>query len=566
MRFDPKGVLHIPLSNYAFALDEKTLCIRLRVSKNNVKEVSLYYGDTASRTPLVNFIEVKMSEAGSDDSFTYFECLIKNCFQRVVYYFEILDLENKKHLYYADNFYKEVSENRNDLYKFPYIRKEDIGKPPSWLSKTIFYNIFPDSFLSRKKKGNKVLKIDDYEIKNKLGGTIKDIINKLDYIKEIGFNGVYINPLFMANEYHKYDVIDYFKIDPLFGTNKDFKRLVEEVHKKDMKLVIDLVLNHCGWYFFAFDDVIKKQENSPYKDWFYGLHFPIYRPNSWEEIPPYEAFGYERNMPKLNTDNEEVINYFKKLVKTLLIDFKVDGFRLDTSDEVNDYFWISLNREIKKINKEAVLIGEIWENPEHWLNSLMFDSAMNYELRKSLILFFEENIDVEEFKNQLVRLYYRNKKQYTYSLLNILSTHDTARFYSLVNENNYKYKAAYTLLYFLPGSLSVLYGEEAPIKGIKESDYRQAINFRKKLRFASFFKEINCIRKENSVLSEGDISFENIKGLLKVERKDEKNKLSLILSGKHGKSLNIDNSRIIYSSNYSFKNHKLNPFGVIILS
>lgn len=196
----------------------------------------------------------------------------------------------------------------------------------------------------------------------------------------------------------------------------------------------------------------------------------------------------------------------------------------------------------------------------------MFDSAMNYELRKSLILFFEEKIGVEEFKNQLVRLYYRNKKQYTYSLLNILSTHDTARFYSLVKENNYKYKAAYTLLYFLPGSLSVLYGEEAPIKGIKESDYRQAINFRKKLRFASFFKEINCIRKENSVLNEGDISFENIKGLLKVERKDEKNKLSLILSGKHGKSLNIDNSRIIYSSNYSFKNHKLNPFGVIILS
>ena len=292
MRFDPKGVLHIQLSNYAFAIDEKTLCIRLRVSKDNVKSVTLFYGDTASRTSLVNFTSIKMNECASDESFTYFECLIENSYQRVVYYFEILDLENKIHFYYADNFYKEVSENRNDLYKFPYIRKEDVGTPPSWLKNTTFYNIFPDSFVSRKRKGNKVLNFNGCEIKNKLGGTIKDIISKLDYIKDLGFNGVYINPLFMANEYHKYDVVDYFKIDPLFGTNKDFKNLVDEIHKRDMRVVIDLVLNHSGWYFFAFDDVIKNQEKSIYKDWFYGLRFPIYRPKTWEEIPPYDAFGY----------------------------------------------------------------------------------------------------------------------------------------------------------------------------------------------------------------------------------------------------------------------------------
>ena len=157
MRFDPKGVLHIQLSNYAFAIDEKTLCIRLRVAKGNVKSVTLFYGDTASRTSLVNFTSIKMNECASDESFTYFECLIENSYQRVVYYFEILDLENKNHYYYADNFYKEVSENRNDLYKFPYIRKEDVGTPPSWLKNTTFYNIFPDSFVSRKRKGNKVM-------------------------------------------------------------------------------------------------------------------------------------------------------------------------------------------------------------------------------------------------------------------------------------------------------------------------------------------------------------------------------------------------------------------------
>ena len=566
MRFDPKGVLHIQLSNYAFAIDEKTLCIRLRVSKDNVKSVTLFYGDTASRTSLVNFTSIKMNECASDESFTYFECLIENSYQRVVYYFEILDLENKIHFYYADNFYKEVSENRNDLYKFPYIRKEDVGTPPSWLKNTTFYNIFPDSFVSRKRKGNKVLNFNGCEIKNKLGGTIKDIISKLDYIKDLGFNGVYINPLFMANEYHKYDVVDYFKIDPLFGTNKDFKNLVDEIHKRDMRIVIDLVLNHSGWYFFAFDDVIKNQEKSIYKDWFYGLRFPIYRPKTWEEIPPYDAFGYERNMPKLNTDNEEVIEYFKKLINTLLTEFKVDGFRLDTSDEVNDYFWISLNREIKKVNKEAVLIGEIWENPEHWLNALMFDSAMNYELRKTMILFFKEKINVEELKNQLVKLFFRNKKQYTYSLLNILSTHDTPRFYSLVEKDNFKYKAAYSLLYFLPGSISVLFGEEQPVEGIKECDYRQAINFRKKLRFADFFKKINEIRRNNEFLIDGSISINVENNILKIEREFNQKRLTLVLSGRYGKSLDIDNSRILYSSHYSFTHHKLESFGVVILA
>ena len=489
MKLDKNSILHIPLSNYAFGIDENTLDIRIRVRLDNVKKIYLNYGDTAYPSEKVVFTRVEMKKICSDLSFDYYENVIENTYHRVVYYFEIVDLENNVYYYYADNFYKEISDNRNDLYKFPYLRREDVGIPPKWFRFARFYNIFPDSFKIKDstKYENKVLLEDGIEIKNKIGGTLNDVLNKLDYIKSLGFNGIYLNPIFKAGEYHKYDTIDYFKVDPLLGSDEDLINLVNKAHSLNIKVVIDLVLNHSGWYFFAFDDVVKNQEKSIYKDWFYGLRFPIYRPKTWEEIPPYDAFGYERNMPKLNTDNDEVIEYFKKLVNTLLTEFKFDGFRLDTSDEVNDYFWISLNREIKKVNKDAVLIGEIWENPEHWLNALMFDSAMNYELRKTIILFFKEKINTEELKNQLVKLYFRNKKQYAYSLLNILSTHDTPRFYSLVDKDNFKYKAAYSLLYFLPGSISVLFGEEQPVEGIKECDYRQAINFKKKLRFADFF-------------------------------------------------------------------------------
>ena len=564
MIFNKNGILHIPLSEYAFATKENELVIRLRTGKNSVKEVVLAYGDTACRKENVEFFFIKMIKKGEDHNFDYYEARIINSFPRVVYYFELIDYNDEKHLYYADSFYKEVSKNRNDLYKFPYIRREDIGNPPKWLENARFYNIFPDSFASSSAQKNKKESIDGVVIQNKNGGTIKEIKKRLDYINELGFNGIYLNPLFMAGEYHKYDVIDYFKVDPLFGKDSEFKELVNSAHQKGMKVVIDLVLNHSGWYFFAFDDVIKNQENSKYASWFYDLKFPVYRPKSWDEIPPYACFGYERNMPKLNTDNEDVINYFIKLCLYLIKEFNVDGFRLDTSDEVNDYFWIALNRAIKKENKDITLIGEIWENPEHWLNSLMFDSAMNYELRKAILLFFESKIDVSEFKDQLTRLRFRNKEKYYYSLLNILTTHDTPRLYSLLDESAKKYKSAYALMYFLPGAISVLYGEEFPIKGLKECEYRNPINFKKKPRFVEFFKEINRIRGEYQCLTKGVIGFGLDNGLLKITRELDSEKLTIYLASSRGKKIDIKKEDLISSNGYDLNKKLLTNFGYII--
>ena len=564
MRFDKKAVLHIPLSNYAFALNEHDLVIRLRTGKNNVSSVYLCFGDTACRSCEVKISEVKMHEVFNDDSFSYFEVTLKDVTPRIVYYFKINDLENNEHYYYADNFYDFVSVNRNDLYKFPYLRREDATNPSSWMKKARFYNIFPDSFAKSSLNKDKKINLDGIEYKNKIGGTIKDISSKLKYIKDMGFNGLYLNPIFKAGEYHKYDTVDYFKVDPLFGTNDEFKRLVKKAHELDIKVVVDLVLNHSGWYFFAFDDVIKNQEKSKYKDWFYDLKFPVYRPKTREEIPPYACFGYERNMPKLNTDNEEVINYFKDLCLYLIKEFEVDGFRFDTSDEVNDYFWIEISRTIKKENKDVVLIGEVWENPNHWLNSLMFDSAMNYELRREIILLFNETISGETFKNHLVKLLLRTKKQYNYTLLDILSTHDTPRLFSLLKENKFYYRSAYMLLYFLPGAKSVLYGEECPIKGIKEDDYRQHINFRKKARFAEFFKKLNTILDETNLADSEDISVTFNKGLLKVTCIMKDKVYEYLLATKEGVSLSI-NGKILLENGFKKDVNKLRKFGSLII-
>ena len=127
----------------------------------------------------------------------------------------------------------------------------------------------------------------------------------MEYLKNLGVNAIYINPIFVAGEYHKYDLLDYFHIDPCFGTDDDFHRLIDVFHANGLKVIIDGVFNHCGWYFFAFDDVVKKGEQSAYRDWFYGLTYPVVRPEDPEEYPGYECFGYERMMPKLNLANPE---------------------------------------------------------------------------------------------------------------------------------------------------------------------------------------------------------------------------------------------------------------------
>lgn len=216
----------------------------------------------------------------------------------------------------------------------------------------------------------------------KLGGTIRGITENLDYIRDLGFNCIYINPIFVAGEYHKYDLIDYFHIDPCFGTDEDFRNLVSTCHALGMRVIIDGVFNHVGWHFFAFEDVIEKGETSAYKDWFYGLQFPVQRPATGDEYPTYECFGYERMMPKTNTENPEVIRYFCDVGQYWVREFDIDGWRLDVASEINDAFWRAFRAAVKEAKPDCLLIGEVWESAQHWLNGDMFDSTMNYDFRK----------------------------------------------------------------------------------------------------------------------------------------------------------------------------------------
>jgi len=442
------------------------------------------------------------------ERYDYFEATLEKPYKRLNYYFKLQD-QNETWLYYGDCFCKETVDDRSEYFQLPFNHRADIVSPPDWAKDAIIYNIFPDSFATGKNHiSQKELSLDyqGQEVKGKLGGTIRGITENVDYLVELGVNAIYINPIFAAGEYHKYDLLDYYHIDPCFGTDEDFKELVKVYHENGIRVIIDGVFNHCGWKFFAFEDVVQKGPDSKYADWFYGLNFPVVRPDDWETYPNYECFGYERMMPKLNLSNPEAEEYFCNVGKYWVREFDTDGWRLDVASEINDDFWRRFNREVKSVKKDAILIGEVWETANHWLDGKIFDSAMNYDFRKHSKRFFaEHSIDAKEFANRVADMYMRYRKQTTFAQLNVLDTHDVSRFLSVCHENRETYRLAVVFQMTFPGMPSIFYGDEQGITGIAENDYRSPMPWdQRNEEMFSMYQELIALRHKEELLRRGD--------------------------------------------------------------
>lgn len=501
------AVLHIPMSQFVYGTDEDHITIRIRTGRDDIKKCTLYYGDRSCRQTPVIFSKQEMYLEAQTEIFDFYQADLVQPYKRLCYYFE-LDDGKEMLLYYGDCFCNSTVEDRSEYYQFPFNHRADIVRPPAWAQDAIIYNIFPDSFATAKNyislketekdyKGNKV--------RGKLGGTIRGITENVDYLVKLGVNAIYINPIFAAGEYHKYDLLDYYHIDPCFGTNEDFHRLVDRYHEKGIRVIIDGVFNHCGWCFFAFEDVIKNGEKSKYKDWFYGLTYPVNKPESPEEYPGYECFGYERLMPKLNTENPEVMEYFCNVGRYWVEEFHIDGWRLDVASEVNDSFWRKFRQEVKRANPEAILIGEVWESANHWLDGSIFDSTMNYDFRKHCRRFFgEQSIDALEFDSRITDMRMRYRAQTVSAQLNVLDSHDVSRFLSLCGNDRRKYKLALLFQMTFPGMPSIFYGDELGIAGILEAEYRQPMPWGQEDELFAYFQSLISLRKRESVLRKGN--------------------------------------------------------------
>lgn len=497
------------MSECAFGLDEDTTVFRLRCARGDLERCTLWYGDTSSPETPVPVYPAEMRLVFRGENCDWWEAELRGAFHRLYYYFELVGDER---LYYSGEvFFSEPSKERSEYFKFPFNHRADIARVPEWALDAVVYNIFPDSFASSRRSitGCGTEKhVSGALSRSRLGGTIRGICENLDYISGLGANCIYLNPIFSAGQYHKYDTIDYLHIDPCLGTDADFRQLVEECHARGMRVILDGVFNHCGAQFFAFRDVLEKQRESRYADWFYRLQFPVTYPEAGER-PNYECFCYERLMPKLDTSNGEVRDYLCGVGEYWLREFDADGWRLDVADEPNDGFWREFRRRCKAVKSDALLIGEVWGGARHWLAGDMLDSTMNYDFRSHCRHFFAEgSIDARTFAGRCADMLMRYKRQITAAQLNLLDSHDTSRFLDICGGEKRRLALAVVFMCCFPGMPCVFYGDELGVMGTNELDFRRAMPWDagdESLR--ELYREAIALRRRHPALRRGDLRF-----------------------------------------------------------
>ncbi|MCD7806841.1 MAG: alpha-glycosidase [Lachnospiraceae bacterium] len=505
-RINRTAILHRPYSEYCFAKSEKEVIVRLRSGKDNLEAVTVCWGDRMGAENPLPVTRTVMKKKYSDGLFDYYEADLRSWpITRLCYYFEIKSAEEQV-VYFNDEFAAVAPENRQLFYNFHYIRKEDIPDVPKWVYGAVAYQIYPDSFAN----GDHEITPRPYEkanqdgcvSRNKNGGTLKGITQNLDYLQELGVNLIYTTPVFESNSWHGYDTIDYFKIDAKWGTKEDLRELVEQCHKRDMRVILDGVFNHCSPDFFAFRDVEQKGKESKYWDWFYIYEYPLKK----EPVPSYECFGYVWTMPKLNTGNKAVADYLVSVGKYWIEECDIDGWRLDVANEVNLDFWRRFRREIRECKTDAYLIGEIWDDARAFLQGEQFDSVMNYNLYFALVDFFAKGtLTPQQFCDRVQYLLTRYKGQIQYAQLNLMGSHDVPRLMSYAGEDKQKFMNCALYLLTHVGVPMIYYGDELGMDGWSEEEYRKPMEWEKAgNEIHDFYRKLIALRRENQEVFLGD--------------------------------------------------------------
>ena len=334
-------------------------------------------------------------------------------------------------------------------------------KTPDWLKNGTMYQIFPDRFCN----GDHSIDPEDVvpwrehgRVKNEecFGGDLAGITSKLDYLQNLGINGLYLTPINESPSNHKYDTTDYTKIDPRFGDEETLIHLVEEAHKRGIRVMLDGVFNHCGYYFAPWQDVLEKGPESEYYDWFMINEWPFDRNGKAAKKKQIYTFAFYDGMPKINTNNPEVRKYFVDICANWVEHYGIDGIRLDVANEVSHRFCKELHARVKEINPDIYILGEIWHNALPWLRGDEFDAVMNYPLGQSIKDFWiDKSLTNEDFEYTINRCYTSYMQQTNDVLFNLLDSHDTKRLRSDV-KNLDEYFAQIAVLFAMPVSYTHL--------------------------------------------------------------------------------------------------------------
>ena len=462
---------------------------------------------------------------------------------------------------------------------------------PEWIYGGIMYHVFVDRFCKSGKcepKSGAIMNDDWYNgipqyasvpggfVENNMffGGDLYGVASKLDFLKSLGVNCLYLSPIFEAYSNHKYDTADYMSIDSMFGGEEAFDFLLSEAKKRDIHVILDGVFNHTGADSIYFNKNASynslgayQSVDSKYFEWYNFKNYP----------DDYECWWNVKILPRVKSDTPSYKNYIlgnhgvvEKWMKK-----GIDGFRLDVADELSDDFLKTLNEKVKGINPSGIVYGEVWEDAsnkiaygkrkKYFLGNEL-DSVMNYPLREAIIEYvkygkYEQLVDVCHM------LYSHYPKSNANTLMNVLGTHDTERILTVLGEDDHsnltnaelsvkkmtntqrknaiqKLKLAYTILATVPGIPCIYYGDEAGMEGYRDPFNRKPYPWGKEEHgLIEFYKKIGEIRLSSSAYKEGNFKIiecnENV--LVFVRYTCEKNLMLTVVN-------RSDNAYTIYSS------------------
>ncbi len=564
--------------------------VRLRVGKGDGDSVTLIVSDGAE-TPMV--------KSYGNMFFDYFEGQIELKSNRIRYYFRIT--KEQQTVYYN-------AIGPSDYY----LREFDFSimpgfTTPDWAKGAVFYQIFVDRFCNGDASndvedreyiyiGEPTTKVRDWSkypasmgVREFYGGDLQGIMDKLDYLQDLGVDAIYLNPIFVSPSNHKYDIQDYDYVDPHYGrivkdegeclpdegvcdnrqasryitrvtdkvnleaSNQLFIELVEAIHRRGMKIILDGVFNHCGSFnkWLDREGLYEKQEgyedgayvckDSPYK-----TYFQFHNENQWPYNCSYDGWWAHDTLPKLNYERspklyEDIMRVARKWVSP---PFNVDGWRLDVaadlgySPEYNHRFWREFRKNVKEANPNALILAENYGNSTPWLKGDEWDTTMNYDAFMEPVTWFLTGLEKhsDEFKGEMrgnAQNFFDSMRyhmteynvQSLYTAMNELSNHDHSRFLTRTNYqvgrtasrgaeaandgiNKGIMRAAVVIQMTWPGAPTIYYGDEAGVCGWTDPDNRRTYPWGKEdMELIHLHKELIRLHKSYDALMKGSLLF-----------------------------------------------------------
>ena len=433
---------------------------------------------------------------------------------------------------------------------------------PAWAKDAVFYQIFPDRF-ARSERVLKPVRLRSWDSpptpQGFQGGDLLGVVERLDYLDELGITALYLTPIFQSACNHRYHTHDYEKVDPLLGGNAALRELISAAHKRNIRVILDGVFNHASRGFFPFHDILENGSHSPWLDWFLVEHWPL-APYDGRYPAGYTGWLGNRALPKFNTHNPQVREYLLGIGEFWIREYDIDGWRLDVPAEITTPgFWEEFRARVCTAKPDAYLVGEVWREAPAWLGGDRFHATMNYVFAAATIAFAAGHrvspklvqgrsydpypgTDAPAFGRRIEQLLKLYDWETTQVQFNLLDSHDTPRLLSIARGDKATLRLATLFQLTFPGTPCIYYGDEIALRGThaydsphQDHDARWPFPWHDPscwdLEMQAFFRQAIALRHAHPALRHGEYFQRFAEGLCYAfERRDESETLVVVLN------------------------------------